>query len=34
MPVLSLFPVPKARELGEWAITLTGVAGECRSVGG
>jgi hypothetical protein len=34
MPALSLFPIPEARGLGEWEITLTGVAGERRSIGG
>ena len=34
MPALSLFPVPTAPGLGEWEITLTGVAGERRSLGG
>ena len=34
MPVLSFFPVPETRELGEWEVTLTGVAGERRSIGG
>ena len=33
MPALSLFPLPEARELCEWEIALTGVAGERRSIG-
>lgn len=34
MPTLSLFPAPKAHGLGEWKITLTGLAGERHSIGG
>ena len=34
MPTLSLFPAPKAHGLGEWRITLTGLAGERHSIGG
>ena len=34
MPALSLFPPPRACPLGEWEITLTGVKGERRSIGG
>ena len=34
MPALSLFPVPKPCGLGEWEVTLTGVAGERRSFRG
>ena len=34
MPTLSLFPAPRPCQLGEWEITLTGVMGERRSIGG
>ena len=34
MPVLSLFPIPTVPGLEEWEITLTGAAGERRSLGG
>lgn len=33
MPALSLFPLPEPRELREWEITLTGLAGERCSIG-
>ena len=33
MPALSLYPVPKACELKEWEVTLTGLAGERCSIG-
>ena len=33
LPALSLYPVPEPKGLAEWELTLTGLAGERRTVG-